>query len=102
MAEELEQNEYKLMNLTSDLIQRIEFQKMKSFFYNINPQEGLDHINENVVTGKDAIINQIEAQIKILNEIKQLDLQEEAVTAKVKTTLVETIDKAISLIKEEL
>lgn len=102
MAEELEQNEHKLMNLTSDLIQRIEFQKMKSFFYNINPEEGLDHMNENAITGKDFIIKNIEAQIKILNEIKQLDLQEETVTAKVKTTLVETIDKAISLIKEEL
>lgn len=102
MTEELELKDKQLMKLTSELIRRIEIQKMKVFFNSANPEEGLNHMNENYVTGRDWIISNIKGQKKILSEIKQLDLQEEAVDAKVKTKLVETIDKAIALVKEEL
>ena len=101
MNKELEQIESKLSQHTNELVERFEFKKMKVFFNNITPQEGVNMMHENSITAKESIQGIINNQIRTLEEIKKLDLQEEAVTAKMKTMLIETIDKAIELTKEE-
>ena len=102
MTKELERIESKLNQHTIDLISRFEFQKMKSFFNNVSPEEGVSFMRENSVTAKDSIHNIIDQQIKVIKEIKTLDLQEESITARVKELLDQTVTKAIKLVKEEL
>jgi len=75
---------------------------MKTFFDSSNPEDGTRKMNENSVTGKDAIDNVIKLQLMDLEEIKKLDLKEEAITAKVKELLLKTIENSINLVKGEL